>query len=197
MKVFVKICGLCKLEDVSAAVDAGADAIGFVFAESVRRISAAKAAAISAAVPAHVKRVAVMMHPANEEWQEVLREFAPDALQTDAADFALLEVPASVEQWPVYREGGSAPQTSGTYVYEGRQSGRGKPVDWERAAALAGKGNMILAGGLSANNVAAAINTVRPFGVDVSSGVETAPAEKDARLIHEFLTAVRTAEKKL
>jgi len=193
----VKICGLCKLEDVSAAVDAGADAIGFVFAESVRRISAAKAAAISAAVPARVKRVAVMMHPANEEWQDVLREFAPDALQTDAADFALLEVPASVEQWPVYREGGAAPQTPGTYVYEGRKSGKGKSVDWERAAVLAGKGNMILAGGLSANNVAAAINTVRPFGVDVSSGVETAPAEKDARLIQEFLTAVRTAEKKL
>ncbi len=197
MKIFVKICGLCKIEDVRAAIDAGADAVGFVFVESVRRISPARAAEISSAVPAHVKRVAVMRHPANDEWQEVLQVFAPGALQTDAADFVSLEVPASVEQWPVYRERGTAPETRGTYIYEGQKSGKGKQVDWERAAVIAGKGNMILAGGLSAANVAAAINTVRPFGVDVSSGVETAPAEKDARLIQEFLTAVRTAEKNL
>lgn len=197
MKVFVKICGLGKVEDVRAAIDAGADAVGFVFAESVRRISPARAAAISAVVPGHIKRVAVMMHPANDEWQEVLRVFAPDALQTDAADFALLEMPGSIERWPVYRESGAAPQMSGIYIYEGQKSGKGKQVDWERAAAIARKGNMVLAGGLSTDNVAAAINTVRPFGVDVSSGVETAPAEKDAGLIQEFLKAVRTAEMNL
>ncbi|TFG80172.1 MAG: N-(5'-phosphoribosyl)anthranilate isomerase, partial [Chromatiales bacterium] len=67
MSVFVKICGLSKADDVHAAVEAGADAIGFVFAKSVRQITAAQAAAISAAVPAHIKRVAVMLHPANEE----------------------------------------------------------------------------------------------------------------------------------
>lgn len=197
MSLFVKICGLGNAEDVRAAVAAGADAVGFVFAESVRRISPARAAAISADVPAHVKRVAVMMHPANDEWQDVLQTFSPDALQTDAADFAALEVPAPVEQWPVYREGGPAPDTPGIYIYEGQKSGKGKRVDWERAAALAGLGNMVLAGGLSADNVAAAISAVRPFGVDVSSGVEVAPGEKDARLIRQFLTAVRAAEKNL
>lgn len=197
MSVFVKICGLRKIEDVHAAVAAGADAVGFVFAKSVRRISAATAAAISADVPAHVKRVAVMMHPANEEWQAILQAFSPDALQTDARDFDLLEVPASVEQWPVYREGGTGPNTRATYVYEGMASGQGKTVDWSQAAKLAGNGNMILAGGLAAENVAVAIATVRPYGVDVSSAVESSPGQKDPRLIRKFITAVRAAEKNL
>lgn len=197
MSVFVKICGLGKEADVVAAVEAGADAVGFVFAKSVRRISAVQAAAISANLPAHVKRVAVMMHPANDEWQEILQTFTPHALQTDADDFASLSVPASIEQWPVYREGGATPATRGTYVYEGQRSGRGEKVDWSRAAKIARAGRMILAGGLAAGNVADAIATVRPFGVDVSSAVESAPAEKDARLIKAFLTAVRAAEKNL
>ncbi len=195
--MFVKICGLCKTEEVQAAIAAGADAVGFVFAKSVRRVSAATAAAISADVPAHIRRVAVMMHPANEDWLAVLQAFNPDALQTDAADFAALDVPASVEQWPVYREGGTEPDAHGTYVYEGRTSGQGKTVDWSRAAKLAGNGSMILAGGLAAANVAAAIATVRPYGVDVSSAVESSPGQKDSRLIEEFITAVRAAEKNL
>ncbi|TFG40154.1 MAG: phosphoribosylanthranilate isomerase, partial [Chromatiales bacterium] len=177
--------------------EAGADAIGFVFAKSVRQITAAQAAAISAAVPAHIKRVAVMLHPANEEWQAVLREFLPNALQTDAEDFALLDVPHSVEQWPVFREGGLEPDTSGTYVYEGHKSGQGVSVDWSLAAEFARDGNMILAGGLAVPNVAEAIATVRPFGVDVSSAVESAPGQKDEQLIKNFLSAVRAAEKNL
>lgn len=197
MSVFVKICGLSKAVDVHAAVEAGADAIGFVFAKSVRQITAAQAAAISAAVPAHIKRVAVMLHPANEEWQAVLREFLPNALQTDAEDFALLDVPHSVEQWPVFREGGLEPDTSGTYVYEGHKSGQGVSVDWSLAAEFARDGNMILAGGLAVPNVAEAIATVRPFGVDVSSAVESAPGQKDEQLIKNFLSAVRAAEKNL
>lgn len=197
MSVFVKICGLSKADDVHAAVEAGADAIGFVFAKSVRQITAAQAAAISAAVPAHIKRVAVMLHPANEEWQAVLREFLPNALQTDAEDFALLDVPHSVEQWPVFREGGLEPDTSGTYVYEGHKSGQGVSIDWSLAAEFARDGNMILAGGLAVPNVAEAIATVRPFGVDVSSAVESAPGQKDEQLIKNFLSAVRAAEKNL
>lgn len=197
MSVFVKICGLRKADDVHAAIDAGADAVGFVFAKSVRQITAAQAAAISAAVPAHIKRVAVMLHPANEEWQTVLQTFSPHALQTDAEDFALLDVPDSVEQWPVYREGGPKPDTSGTYIYEGHKSGQGVRVDWSLAAKIARDGKMILAGGLAVQNIAEAITTVQPFGVDVSSAVESAPGQKDAQLIKEFLSAVRAAEKNL
>ena len=196
--MFVKICGLGTEEHVRAAVDAGADAVGFVFAESVRRVDPAHAAAISNEVPDTIKRVAVMLHPSNDEWQDVLQNFAPDVLQTDARDFADLDVPPDVECWPVYREGNTVSGTLfSTFVYEGPKSGQGETVDWQRAAGLAEQGNMILAGGLGVANVAEAIKTVRPFGVDVSSAVESAPGQKDAGLIQEFIRAVRAAEKTL
>jgi len=197
VSVLVKICGLKSADHVRAAIDAGADAVGFVFAASVRRVTPAEAATISANVPPHIKRVAVMLHPTNDEWQDVLNGFTPDVLQTDAEDFASLDVPESIECWPVYREGKSRPEAGSAYVYEGRKSGQGASVDWSRAAAIACEGNMILAGGLAANNVAAAIATVRPYGVDVSSAVESAPGQKDIRLINEFVSAARAAEKNL
>jgi phosphoribosylanthranilate isomerase len=197
MSVFVKICGLRDPEHVHAAIDAGADAVGFVFAESVRRVTPAEAMAISAHVPPHIKRVAVMLHPTNDEWQEVLSGFTPDVLQTDAEDFASLDVPESIERWPVFREGKGQPEARNTYVYEGKVSGQGETVDWSRAATIACDGNMILAGGLAAANVAAAIVTVRPYGVDVSSAVESASGQKDARMIDEFVSAAKAAEKDL
>jgi phosphoribosylanthranilate isomerase len=197
MSVFVKICGLSDPEHVHAAIDAGADAVGFVFAESVRRVTPAEAMAISAHVPPHIKRVAVMLHPTNDEWQEVLSGFTPDVLQTDAEDFASLDVPESIERWPVFREGKGQPEARNTYVYEGKVSGQGETVDWSRAATIACDGNMILAGGLAAANVAAAIVTVRPYGVDVSSAVESAPGQKDVRMIDEFVSAAKAAEKDL
>ena len=197
MSVFVKICGLSEREHVDAAIEAGANALGFVFAESVRKVSLAHAREISGDVPADVKRVAVMLHPANEEWLDVLRVFEPDVLQTDASDFESLDVPYSVERWPVFREGGTAPEVADTFVYEGPKSGQGETVDWAAAAALARDGNMILAGGLGVDNVADAIASVRPFGVDVSSGVESSPGEKDPVRIEQFISAVRAAEKDL
>ena len=202
--MFVKICGLTNELHVQVAVEAGADAVGFVFADSVRRVEPLQAARIASQVPETVKRVAVMLHPSNEEWQAVFRDFAPDVLQTDAADFENLDVPDSVECWPVYREGNKVTDTfradlkvSVTYLYEGARSGSGETVDWSRAAELARTGNMILAGGLSVKNVAEAIAIVRPFGVDVSSGVESAPGEKDSQLIRDFIRAAKAAEKNL
>jgi phosphoribosylanthranilate isomerase len=197
MTIVLKVCGLRNASHVEAAVEAGVDAIGFVFARSVREIAAADAAAISANTPSHIKRVAVMRHPAEDEWQEVLELFSPDVLQTDAEDFASLNVPDSVERWPVYRQGGIAPDAIGRYVFEGPKSGQGQTVDWSHAATLAASGQMILAGGLASRNVAGAIATVRPYGVDVSSGVESAPGQKDSQLISEFVKAVRAAEKNL
>ena len=202
--MFVKICGLTNELHVQVAVEAGADAVGFVFADSVRRVEPLQAARIASLVPETVKRVAVMLHPSNEEWQAVLRDFAPDVLQTDAADFENLDVPDSVECWPVYREGNKVtdtfrvdPKVSVTYLYEGARSGSGETVDWSRAAELARTGHMILAGGLSVRNVAEAIAIVRPFGVDVSSAVESAPGEKDSQLIRDFIRAAKAAEKNL
>ena len=88
------------------------------------------------------------------------------------------------------REPGRFP---GIFVYEGRKSGMGETVDWETAAAIAREGRMILAGGLSADNVAEAIAKVAPYGVDVSSAVESRPGVKDAARIAAFVEAARAA----
>jgi phosphoribosylanthranilate isomerase len=193
--VLVKICGLSNARDVDAAVEAGADAVGFVFAESVRRVSIEQAKLATQQLHSDIRKVAVMQHPSNEEWQDVLIGFRPDVLQTDIEDIAMLDVPDNVQVLPVIREGNSSLERTlpDVFVYEGAQSGQGEAVDWERAAPLARRGLMVLAGGLDTENVAEAISIVRPFGVDVSSGVESEPGVKDAALIRAFLGAAKAA----
>jgi phosphoribosylanthranilate isomerase len=190
---FIKICGLSDAAAVAAAVESGADAIGFVFAESVRRVSVQHAIGIAAEAPQGIKRVAVMLHPTNAEWLQVRDSFRPDALQTDLADFAYLDVPQEIEKWPVLREGAvpDDDRLPDMFVYEGKSSGSGEAVDRTFAAQLAKRGNMILAGGLNIANVPEAIIEVAPFGVDVSSGVESAPGRKDTTMIRAFIEAVR------
>lgn len=196
MSVFVKICGLSDRHHVSAAIDAGADAIGFVFAKSVRQVSVDQALKITRQVPQEVLRVAVMQHPTQQEWLLVANAFAPDVLQTDAADFEYLEVAEKFSRWPVIREGQAMTTESepDTFVYEGKKSGQGETVDWQAAALIARTGKMILAGGLGQHNVADAIRQVRPFGVDVSSAVETSPGRKDADMIAAFVAAAKNTE---
>jgi phosphoribosylanthranilate isomerase len=199
MSLLVKICGLRTEADVLAAVEAGADAVGFVFAKSVRRVTAEEAAAATASLHSDIRKVAVMLHPSNEEWQDVLLEFRPDALQTDIEDIEALDIPDTVQIIPVIREGnpvldGGLPDV---FLYEGASSGQGEVVDWQRAAAVAGRGKMILAGGLSAANLSEAIESVHPFGVDVSSAVESEPGVKSHELIREFIKAARAAEQDL
>ena len=193
----IKICGMTDINAVRSAVDAGADAIGFVFAPSVRRVTPQQASDMTAQVPGHVRKVAVMLHPTPEEWQRVFEEFGPDVLQTDAEDFANLQVADSIERWPVLREGGIASndELPDTYLYEGKDSGTGQTVNWQLAAGLARRGRMILAGGLSAANVGRAIRDVKPFGVDVSSAVESQPGQKDEEKITAFIDAARKSER--
>ena len=198
MSCLIKICGLKHAASVEAAVEAGADAVGFVFAKSVRRVTARHATFIAANVPEHILRVAVMQHPSVEEWEEVQTIFCPDILQTDAEDFGYLEVPDDITRWPVIREGeipGHA-DLPDTFVYEGVESGQGETVDWNTAARLAERARLILAGGLSSENVADAIRQVGPFGVDVSSAVESSPGAKDPDMIRTFIEAVRTTGNK-
>jgi phosphoribosylanthranilate isomerase len=194
MSVLVKICGLRDAATAAAAVQAGAGAVGFVFAESPRRVTPGQARAAAAELPRDVLRVAVMLHPSQDEWRRVLDEFGPDVLQTDAEDFDGLDVPRQVLRWPVIREGAAGQELPEVFVYEGARSGRGETVDWERAAEFARRGRMILAGGLSADNVGAAIRATGPWGVDTSSAVESAPGVKDVELIRRFIGAVRAAE---
>ncbi len=193
MSLLVKICGMTDRQAVDAAIHAGADAVGFVFAESPRRITPEQARSISKDISPGVLRVAVMLHPDHDAWQEVLDIFQPDVLQTDATDFESLDVPSRIRRWPVIREGDSVDTVPSQFVYEGRNSGKGQTIDWDLAAQLARRGRMILAGGLDAGNVGAALARVRPFGVDVSSAVESAPGRKDPQKIKDFINAVRTA----
>ena len=196
MSVFVKICGLRDANTVAAAIDAGADAIGFVFADSPRRVEPGMVRRLAEDIPQGVRNVAVMRHPSNDEWQSVLAEFSPDVLQTDAEDFDVLVVPDNIERWPVLREGVAPTASANVFVYEGKNSGAGESVDWTLAADMAARGRMILAGGLAADNVATAIKIAEPWGVDVSSGVESSPGQKDTELIKQFIAAVRATESK-
>jgi len=194
--MLIKICGMRHAASIEAAVKAGADALGFVFAESVRQVTARQAALLASRIPQRVLRVAVMRNPDVELWREVETIFCPDVLQTDAADFDYLEVPPGIARWPVLREGsaGNLAALPDTFVYEGQASGRGEAVDWAVAAGLARKGRMILGGGLTPENVAEAIRIVAPYGVDVSSAVETSPGVKDPALIVRFIRAARDTE---
>lgn len=193
MSCLVKICGLKHAATVDAAVEAGADAVGFVFTKSPRQVTVRHATFIAANVPQHILRVAVMLHPSVEEWDEVQAIFCPDVLQTDAEDFEYLDVPDDIAKWPVIREGKipGGGELPGTFVYEGVRSGRGETVDWSVARTLAGKSRLILAGGLNHRNVEAAIRQVGPFGVDVSSAVESARGDKDPQLIRAFIDTVK------
>jgi phosphoribosylanthranilate isomerase len=199
MRVFVKICGLSTPRAVAAAVNAGADAIGFVFAESPRQVTPRRAAGLCRDVPPVIIRVAVMRHPTAKAWQAVADGFAPDWLQTDAADFPGLAVAERFGRLPVVRDTESLDAdeiaADELLLFEAADSGQGVRADWDRAARLATGRQLILAGGLTPDNVGEAIATVRPYGVDVSSGVESRRGVKDTGRIAAFLAAVREAER--
>ena len=191
----MKICGLSTPRAVAAAVEAGADAVGFVFAESPRQVTPKRARQLCADLSPVMIRVAVMRHPVAAEWQAVAEGFDPDWLQTDAGDFAGLDVPERFGRLPVYRESQAlAPATDEPVLFEAAVSGQGALADWQRAAELARAHKLVLAGGLTPDNVGEAITTVRPWGVDVSSGVESKRGVKDIGRIAAFVQAVREAE---
>jgi phosphoribosylanthranilate isomerase len=202
VRVFVKICGLSTPRAVSEAIHAGADAIGFVFAESPRQVTPKRAAQLCRDVSPAIIRVAVMRNPTLDEWRRVADEFAPDWLQTEAGDFARLDLPEGISRLPVFRDTPDLDMAAfgreELVLFEAAESGQGVQADWRRAAELvAGMGadrQLVLAGGLTPENVGAAIATVRPWGVDVSSGVESRRGVKDPERIAAFMAAVREAE---
>jgi len=192
--MWIKICGLTSAAAVARALELQVDAVGFVFAPSVRRVSAQAALELAAPARGRVRCVAVMRHPQPEELAEVLEVFAPDVLQSDAADFATLKLPAQLERLPVLRDGEEVPpELPGRLLYESAVSGSGRTSDWRAARQLARRTQLVLAGGLRAANVAQAIARVRPCGVDVSSGVEERPGLKSPAAMERFVHAVRAA----
>jgi phosphoribosylanthranilate isomerase len=194
--MFVKICGITTLEAAEAAVLAGADALGFVFAPSPREIVPERAAALCAGLPPTVVRVAVMRHPTADLVRRVCESFAPDWLQTDADDFATLTLPADCLPLPVYRDARAATAAAlpPRMLFESASSGSGDLADWDAAQSVARRTQVILAGGLTAENIGEAIREVRPWGIDVSSGVEVRRGEKDPRMIGDFVARVRDLE---
>jgi phosphoribosylanthranilate isomerase len=193
-KPFIKVCGMTTPEAVSMALDCEVDAIGFVFANSVRRVSTQRATELAAPARHRVACVAVTRHPSREEVATILREFKPDILQTDLDDIAELDLPHTLSVLPVMRAG-PAPACAlpRRVLFEGPVSGSGQTTDWQQAAELARRAEVILAGGLHAANVGDAIRQVRPFGVDVSSGVERSPGIKSIQKIEQFVAAARAA----
>jgi phosphoribosylanthranilate isomerase len=194
MSGFIKVCGMTTPEAVRAALDCRVDAIGFVFASSVREVTAQRANELAAPARRRIACVAVTRHPSREAVGAILREFKPDILQTDIEDLDALALPKELSVLPVVRPGAAGACTIPRRVlFEGPVSGSGQTTDWQQAGEFARRTEVILAGGLNASNVAEAIRTVRPFGVDVSSGVEERPGIKSIRKIEQFVAAARAA----
>jgi len=198
-RLWIKICGLTSGAAIEAAAAAGANAVGFVFhAESPRNLSVDEARALQDEVPPGVERVAVFLRPSQELVESVVDAIRPDRIQVDADDLALLRIPSAQFVLPVVRSGAGLPQPlPSRLLLEGARSGAGEKADWSHAALVARRTQLVLAGGLDAANVADAVRVVRPFGVDVSSGVESARGVKDLERIREFIGAARAAERTL
>ncbi len=189
--MWIKICGMTTPDAIAAALEAGVDAIGFVFAESPRQVTPEAAAQLARPARSRARCVAVTRHPPQLALDEMLRVFRPDVLQTDETDLRELHLPASLELLPVVRTGEGTAAPPPRILFEGLASGTGTTVDWTAARRLARRTQLVLAGGLDSGNVAEAIAAVRPFGVDVSSGVEARPGVKSPLKIMQFVTAAR------
>ena len=200
----VKICGLTRNEDVKAAVAAGADAIGFVFTASPRRISIDTAIRLSSYVPKGVLRVGLFLDQDRSEIDRVINSVSLDVLQFHGSEteqecciFGLpwLKAVAMENAESAKQAESDYPGAMGLLLDShatGKRGGSGKVFDWSLSRPIAKP--IWLAGGLNSTNVVQAIHVVRPFAVDVSSGVEAAPGIKDASRIHTFIKAVREVD---
>jgi len=199
--LWIKVCGLSDAAGIDAAARAGVQAVGFVFHEpSPRNLSIADAAALQAVVPPGIERIAVFLHPSQALLDAVIARVRPDCVQMDASDLASRMIPSSLPVLPVMRSGSTPTSPTGLparFLLESALSGAGERADWSEAARLAGRAQVVLAGGLDAGNVGEAILAVRPYGVDVSSGVESSRGVKSPALIRDFVMAARAAQTRL
>jgi phosphoribosylanthranilate isomerase len=192
--LWIKICGMTTPEAILAAADAGVDAVGFVFHEpSPRHLTIERAAELRAHVPRTLQAVAVFLHPTRELVDSVVTAVRPDLVQADLADLERLGLPCSQVALPVVRSGSLPAALPPRVLLESARSGHGERADWGEARTLGAAREVVLAGGLDADNVAAAIVAARPWGIDVSSGVEAIRGRKDVDLIRRFVATARTA----
>jgi phosphoribosylanthranilate isomerase len=200
----VKICGITNPEDARVAADAGADAVGFVFAESPRRVGVEEARRIAIALPDNIIRVGVFV---DEEPAEILRISSEVGL-----DLAQLHGDESPEAVTAIRQGGvkvmkalrvrDAVSLEALDEYEVDlilldayservRGGTGQRFDWEVAKSSTGRDNIVVSGGLSPENVRNAIEFFEPYGVDASSSLEDEPGRKNSERVRRFVLAAR------
>ncbi len=206
-RVRVKICGVLSPEIAQAAAAAGADAIGLIFAESRRRVTVAQAAQVVSALPPFVSAVGVFVNAPVDEIVSLALGVPLDAVQLHGEEPAeMIEVLRAqgvrvlkaarvgerVDAAELERYRAASALLLDTRV-DGLAGGSGRPFDWRLAQGLSERFSLILSGGLTPENVAAALEVVRPFGVDVSSGVET-DGQKDPEKIRKFIEQVRRWE---
>ncbi|MBI2844246.1 MAG: phosphoribosylanthranilate isomerase [Armatimonadetes bacterium] len=206
MRTRVKVCGITNLEDAIAACELGVDAVGFVFAESARQVTLEEAAEIADQLPPFVKTVGVFT--AENPRVSAIADWVPlDLIQLhgdQTEQFAEWIGGARVVRAVRIRDESSLKwlkkwEHSVAYVLDTwvakQPGGTGKTFDWSLAVRAKEFGKpVILAGGLSPENVVEAIRTVRPYGVDVSSGVESFRGKKDHKKMKEFIANVRAAD---
>jgi phosphoribosylanthranilate isomerase len=219
---WIKICGTTNLEDALAAVEAGANALGFVFAPSPRRVSPRDAAAISGALPPSVEKIGVFVNQSLDLVLDTVEKAGLTGVQLHGEEDIRYARQLQQKNGPLrivkaislrdVRDGKGkgvavAMQDEAAKVFSGllldsgsasRRGGTGSTFDWQEAAPmarlLAKKFPLILAGGLNAENVTKALRIFQPWGVDVVSGVEQAPGKKDSAKLRGFVAAVRAAE---
>jgi phosphoribosylanthranilate isomerase len=190
---WIKVCGITTPEAVSAAAGAGVDAIGFVFAESPRRVTPERAFRLAAAVRGKVTCCAVVRRTSQAEVDEILRVLRPDMLQVDVGELGSLKLPQTLQVLPVASTRAPPPDAPpGRLLLERPPADDAMAWDGAGIRALARRTRLVLAGGLDAGNVGHLVRTFAPWGVDVSRGVEVAPGIKGHELIRRFARAART-----
>lgn len=204
----VKICGITNRDDAEAAVEAGADALGFNFyRESPRSIRPEVAARIIAELPPFVVPVGVFVNESPRAIERLAREIGLRAVELHGDEspatialLAPLPVIKAFQVGPDFRPMMLRRFTADAFLLDGfragRRGGTGRAFDWSVARVSARYGRVIVAGGLTPQNVERAIAEARPYAVDVASGVERAPGRKNHHAVRAFIAAVRRADRK-
>jgi phosphoribosylanthranilate isomerase len=203
--VKVKICGITNTEDAHAAIDAGADALGFIFTmESPRYVTPADARRIVETLPPFVTPVGVVVNEKRDEIQKILATSGVRCLQFhgDESGDDLFGYPVPV--YKAFRVGASFSVDVldrfplRTFLLDtqvgGMRGGTGTTFDWRIAIAAKRFGRVILGGGITPGNVADAMRLVQPYAIDVSSGVETVPGKKDKHKLRELFQAIQATK---
>jgi len=204
---WVKFCGCTSAEDAAEAVAAGADAIGVIFAPSPRRVDLAGVAAIAAVLPERVEAVGVFVDPQAGEIEAVAAVFPrmipqfsggePPAFVARYGARAIKAIHVGPDDDELHLEALCERYAGVRLLFDtkvdGKAGGTGRTFPWERVAAIARRRDAIVSGGLDATNVAACVRTVRPYGVDVRSGIER-DGRKDPAMMLAFRDAVRSAD---